>query len=87
MGFLPHVISELASGTLDLLFFHGTLKKGSGGMPEWPKGVDCKSTAERFGGSNPPPATTTKVVANTRSAAVREMTHRSLRRFAQRGNG
>src|SRR2546421_1238847 len=23
-------------------------------MPEWPKGTDCKSVAERFGGSNPP---------------------------------
>ena len=26
-----------------------------GGIPEWPKGADCKSVAERFGGSNPPP--------------------------------
>ena len=26
-----------------------------GRIPEWPKGTDCKSAAERFGGSNPPP--------------------------------
>ena len=25
-----------------------------GEIPEWPKGTDCKSVAERFGGSNPP---------------------------------
>ena len=28
-----------------------------GWIPEWPKGADCKSVAERFGGSNPPPST------------------------------
>ena len=27
-----------------------------GGIPEWPKGADCKSVASRFGGSNPPPS-------------------------------
>ena len=27
-----------------------------GWIPEWPKGADCKSVAERFGGSNPPPS-------------------------------
>ena len=26
-----------------------------GGVPEWPKGTDCKSAASSFGGSNPPP--------------------------------
>src|SRR5699024_9781717 len=29
-----------------------------GGLPKWPKGADCKSAAECFGGSNPSPATT-----------------------------
>ena len=29
-----------------------------GGVPEWPKGADCKSVAFRFGGSNPPSSTT-----------------------------
>ena len=28
-----------------------------GGVPEWPKGADCKSVAFRFGGSNPPSST------------------------------
>ncbi len=40
-----------------LLFFHGTAKAEHGGVPEWPKGADCKSAAECFGGSNPSPAT------------------------------
>ena len=28
-----------------------------GGVPEWPKGTDCKSAASSFGGSNPPSST------------------------------
>ena len=32
----------------------------SGGIPEWPKGTDCKSAAYRFGGSNPPSPTSKK---------------------------
>jgi hypothetical protein len=28
-----------------------------GGVPERPKGSDCKSDVEDFGGSNPPPST------------------------------
>ena len=28
-----------------------------GWIPEWPKGTDCKSAANCFGGSNPPPST------------------------------
>src|SRR5438552_15591135 len=30
-----------------------------GGVPEWPKGTDCKSVGDAFGGSNPPPSTLT----------------------------
>ncbi len=30
---------------------------GYGGVPEWPKGSDCKSDGSAFGGSNPPPST------------------------------
>ena len=26
-----------------------------GQIPEWPKGTDCKSVVNDFGGSNPPP--------------------------------
>ncbi len=29
----------------------------TGGVPEWPKGSDCKSDGSAFGGSNPPPST------------------------------
>src|SRR6478752_1909457 len=29
-----------------------------GGLPEWPKGADCKSAGNAYGGSNPSPATT-----------------------------
>ena len=29
----------------------------SGGIPEWPKGADCKSVSSAFGGSNPPSPT------------------------------
>ncbi len=28
-----------------------------GGVPEWPKGTDCKSAGDAFGGSNPPSST------------------------------
>ncbi len=28
-----------------------------GGVPEWPKGADCKSVASRFDGSNPSSST------------------------------
>ena len=34
-----------------------SLNKNKGGVPEWPKGTDCKSVGEAFGGSNPPPTT------------------------------
>ena len=29
-----------------------------GGVPEWPKGSDCKSDGSAFEGSNPSPSTT-----------------------------
>ena len=33
-------------------------RKGyDGGVPKWPKGADCKSAGNAFGGSNPPPST------------------------------
>ena len=31
-----------------------------GGIPEWPKGTDCKSAGNAFGGSNPPSPTRKK---------------------------
>jgi hypothetical protein len=39
-----------------------------GGVPEWPKGSDCKSDGSAFGGSNPPPSTT--VMMKLRFAGV-----------------
>ena len=29
----------------------------AGGVPEWPKGADCKSAGFAYGGSNPPAPT------------------------------
>ena len=43
-----------------LVIFHGTHLRVQGGLPEWPKGADCKSAAECFGGSNPSSATVGK---------------------------
>ena len=33
-----------------------------GWIPEWPKGTDCKSAANCFGGSNPPPSISRKAL-------------------------
>ena len=35
-----------------------------GGIPEWPKGTDCKSAGDAFGGSNPPSPTILKQPLN-----------------------
>ena len=35
-----------------------------GEIPKWPKGADCKSVAQRFGGSNPPLPTRTRAVSS-----------------------
>ena len=32
-------------------------RKTPGGVPEWPKGADCKSAGSAFDGSNPSPST------------------------------
>ena len=40
-----------------------------GWIPEWPKGADCKSVAERFGGSNPPPSISRKALADVAQLA------------------
>ena len=40
-----------------LLFTNEYCNKSNGWIPEWPKGTDCKSAANCFGGSNPPPPT------------------------------
>ena len=38
-----------------------------GGVPEWPKGTDCKSAGDAFGGSNPPSSTTKIPILRTKS--------------------
>ena len=45
------------------------LKKESGWIPEWPKGTDCKSAANCFGGSNPPPSICRKALADVAQLA------------------
>ena len=36
---------------------YGKQRSEYGGIPEWPKGADCKSVVSDFGGSNPPSPT------------------------------
>jgi hypothetical protein len=44
-----------------------------GEVPERPKGADCKSVGEAFGGSNPPLSTTRyRVVIDEQTRTVRE---------------
>ncbi len=42
----------------------------AGGVPEWPKGTDCKSVGTAFGGSNPPPSTIFPVRAIARTGKM-----------------
>ncbi len=35
-----------------------------GGVPEWPKGTDCKSAGYAYGGSNPPAPTKTALISS-----------------------
>ena len=37
--------------------FFESFTNNSGGLPEWPKGADCKSAGYAFDGSNPSPST------------------------------
>ena len=43
------ICNQQVTGSIPVVGSHGWI-------PEWPKGADCKSVAERFGGSNPPPS-------------------------------
>ncbi len=40
-------------------FLRALVAESDGGVPERPKGADCKSAGSAFGGSNPPPSTST----------------------------
>ena len=39
------------------------VKKVCGGVPEWPKGSDCKSDGSAFEGSNPSPSTISLIIS------------------------
>ena len=43
-----------------------------GGMPEWPKGADCKSVGEAYGRSNLPSPTTTHLGVGSTGARYPE---------------
>ena len=45
--------SPIASSSYDIKIYDG-------GVPERPKGADCKSAGGAYGGSNPPPSTIDK---------------------------
>jgi hypothetical protein len=47
----------LGQNSLDLAEIGCIFALPIGGVPERPKGTDCKSVGEAFGGSNPPPST------------------------------
>jgi hypothetical protein len=51
---------------LETLFYFGAFQLSHfrtffGEVPEWPKGADCKSAGEAFGGSNPPLSTSEQI--------------------------
>ncbi len=58
-GFLKLLIKlgELRFGAIDTAQGRVENTHLAGGVPEWPKGTDCKSVGTAFGGSNPPPST------------------------------
>ena len=41
-----------------------SLRRRHGGVPEWPKGTDCKSAGYAYGGSNPPAPTKTALISS-----------------------
>lgn len=51
----------------------------SGGLPKRPKGSDCNSAGSAFGGSNPSPTTTRKIVSeiNTEIPPIYDVTSES----------
>ena len=47
-----------------------------GGLPEWPKGADCKSAGYAFDGSNPSPSTGSKLGQEENVAGVAQLVER-----------
>ena len=53
--FLKNILTIPSPSVIILLFRKEPTEYG--GIPEWPKGADCKSVVSDFGGSNPPSPT------------------------------
>ena len=51
------MLGELRFTAIDMALGRVENTHLAGGVPEWPKGADCKSAGSAFGGSNPPPST------------------------------
>jgi hypothetical protein len=47
------ICNQQVAGSIPIASSNGK----TGEVPEWPKGADCKSAGEAFGGSNPPLST------------------------------
>ncbi len=57
-SFFGHLKSLMSSRVRALCPAQASVAAESvGGVPERPKGADCKSAGSAFGGSNPPPST------------------------------
>ena len=50
------ICNQQVIGSSPIIGFYTILYCIYGQIPEWPKGTDCKSAANCFGGSNPPPS-------------------------------
>ena len=53
----PEESSEEPGIVKELISKYSKYSKDIGGLPEWPKGADCKSAGYAFDGSNPSPST------------------------------
>ena len=64
-----------SSPIIGLSWWHCRRMRKNGGIPEWPKGADCKSVSSAFGGSNPPSPTqkTISYCLTSRDGAVRKL--------------
>src|SRR5208283_597868 len=56
-----------------------------GGLPEWPKGADCKSAGYAFDGSNPSPSTAKNVRSRGSSSVGRASAFQAERRRFEPG--
>ena len=56
-GRLRQIGLHLGSAPVALIYLPPEACFGHAGMPERPKGADCKSAGNAFGGSNPSPST------------------------------